>query len=162
MTDIQKFLGALYNGLNANCVEVRGEIETLEEFHEEIAQGEDLSISARAKLIILDDVISLKQDNLAYIEAAKDALEDIIGNLASAKVERLVVRYFNTIKERFELVAPENRVSARILEREIEDIEDELEKEGFPIFGGYSTYEAMMAEEDEEEQINFNFDFPGK
>ena len=159
---VQQFLGALYNDFNSLCVDIRGQIATLEESISEMCQEVELRVPDQAMMVVLDHTLSRKRIDLDDLEEAKDAIEDIMGNSANTKVERLIVLYLDKIKERYAMIYPENRVAARILESEIYHIEDELAAEGFPIFGGYICYESMMNEDDEGEQINFDFDIPTK
>ena len=156
-------LGRLLNDIIASSVDIRSDLEILEETLEESKKKETATNLRLSMEIALEDLIYHKKVELEILEDARTAIEDIIGGMAGLKVDILVDRYLNIIKERYEVDPKRERVKVRILKAEIDAIEAELMHEGYPIFGGYYAYEALMTEEEEPEvteQIAFDFNPP--
>lgn len=164
MRDItsSKLLGSLYSDIVAVSFEIRNDLEILEEALGDSKKKETASNLRLSMEIDLEDRITSKKVDLEELEDASAAIEDILSGRASLKVNLLVDRYFSKIKERYETNPETDRIKVRILKSEIADIEAELEHEGYPIFGGYSSYKALMEEGEEGEQTEFNFDSPSE
>ncbi len=144
-------LGRLLNDIIASSADIRSDLEILEETLEESEKKESASNLRLSMEIALEDLIYHKKVELEILEDASAAIEDLLGGRVGLKVDIMVDRYLNKIKERYETDPKWERVKVRILKAEIAAIEAELEQEGYPIFGGYEAYKALMEEEKKKE-----------
>lgn len=146
----EEFWERLDMNIRASLTQTQAELEDIKKVLDGQENPEELCIHGRTRIICMEDVYANLSFDEEELTLCVESIEDYKKFPADSYVKDLMEDYFDYIQEFFSL-EPTERIKSRQIRAQIADIERLLRMEGFWIMGGIASYEAILEDQERNE-----------